>query len=230
MTDVASGAILLERPIESRGAALAFSPDGNELAAAFGNKILRLKVPSGDVLASAPEFAGDVRYLAYSPDGSRVVVAGASPFFMPVFGKPNPPQKPTLVIWSTRDQRALHQLKLDDLLTARFAPDGRTLLVSDSKGNGKVIDAASGAVQREVDDLRDATVSSYFPSGVICTYGPKGMSRIIGGKQELVPAQIDARLSAVRVSADGKLFWGVRLWRRGGRTITSSTWWPRSSL
>jgi WD40 repeat protein/uncharacterized caspase-like protein len=210
VADVATGALAIEKSLAQFASALAFSPDGSELALVLSGqpgKVQRIRVPSGEELPAASDFPGFAGYLAYSADGSKLAIAGSEAITIAVFGKESPPPTATLLIWSVGDRRMVQALPLGSLVTARFAPDGRSVLAMLRDGGAKVIDAQSGRELRAVARPTDPSVAEYFAGGVIGTYGPTSVSAIRGGKLERVPAQIDARITTMRLSADATLAW-----------------------
>ncbi len=210
VADVATGALAIEKRLEARAGALAFSPDGGELAMALWGQprnVRRIRIPSGEELTAAPDIPGFADYLAYSADGSMLAIAGSETITPLVFGKESPPPSATLLLWSVRDQRTVQLLPLGALINARFAPDGRSVLAVVRSGGAKVIDVQSGRELRSVARPTDPSVAEYFAGGVIGTYGPTSIAAIRGGKVQRVPAQIDARITTMRLSADARLAW-----------------------
>lgn len=210
LADVETGRLVVERPLEAAAQALAFSPDGRELAVMIGNipaKVFRFSVPGGERLPDAASEPGLGTYLSYSPDGTLLAIAGGEAFSMPVFGKPSPPPSATLQLWSVREQRVVQAVPLGALRMARFSSDGSTVAAWSDKGVATIVDVASGSKLRTVEKPTDPSLMTYFPGNILGQYGANSLSYIRDGKPGRVPAQLDARVTTMRVSLDGKTFW-----------------------
>lgn len=118
------------------GFSVAFSPDGNQLAAALNNKVIVLDASSGQelfrldgVVSGAPN--NEMVHLAFSPDGRRLAVANMN-------GSPR--------IWDIVTQAEIFNLvgHTQPCDGVAYSPDGNLLATSDDSGVIKTWDAATG--------------------------------------------------------------------------------------
>jgi formylglycine-generating enzyme len=112
------------RPAGGRGIAIAFSPDGRYVAAAFRNGATLLwRVDALDKPAAIVEARGvQVRCLAFSPDSRRLATAGSDD---------------TVTLWASDNGQKIATLEkqhLDPVDCLAFSPDGRYLASGDRSG------------------------------------------------------------------------------------------------
>jgi WD40 repeat protein len=134
-------------------AALAFNPDGDQLALGGYYEVLLRDPANGSLIrriAGAPQ---RVQALAFSPDGSVLAVAGGAPgkfgevkLFAPASGK--------LI-------RALPRWR-DMALALAFSPDGKRLAVGAADNTIRVFDAASGRQQLVIEQHADWVMAVAF--------------------------------------------------------------------
>lgn len=134
--DIAAGELVhsLSGGPDTVGYDIAFSPDGNLLAASWLSQVLIWDAVSGDLLLRLPGQVvgmGTTDRLAFSPNSARLAVAN-------VDGQPK-----VFDAASGRDLLALagHEGVPDGLA---FSPDGQRLATGDSAGVVKIWDAATG--------------------------------------------------------------------------------------
>jgi WD40 repeat protein len=96
---------------------LAFSPDGTRLATAGGSLPQVFDVPSGERVTELAPSSPDSSGLAWSPDGRWLAAPGRD-------GVP--------AVWSARDFTLADMLSGQRLEQAAFAPDSRSLAVTDA--------------------------------------------------------------------------------------------------
>jgi WD40 repeat protein len=130
---------LIERPLRLHwlGSCAAFSPDGQTLAVPDNRSILLVDVATGRVNGTLEGAAGWVGYIAFSPDGTRLVASA----------------KGSLHVWDVAARRQLYHVPGrhgERQHAAAFSPDGR--LLAATYGDGvKLWEAVTG---REVTALR----------------------------------------------------------------------------
>jgi RNA polymerase sigma factor (sigma-70 family) len=141
-------------PKERYAVAVALSPDGRTLAAPCtsffkGGRMILWEVATGKERLSFPEPPGEIRNVAFSPDG-RLLAAGA--FDNNVY------------LWDAHTGQLLTQLKghQGNIETLAFSPDGRrlasgsqdtTALIWDVTGLAKELPRRGSLSQKDLDDL-----------------------------------------------------------------------------
>ena len=138
----------------SRMFAVAFRPDGKQLAAACTDgSVFLYDATTGDTTGSLRGHTGAVYDVAYSPDGSRIMTCG---------------QDETVRVWSSASGQAIHVLHGHDSFVRAVAisPDG-TRIASASEDNGvRIWDAVTG---KEIGRLRGhsrfVTTVAFSPDG-----------------------------------------------------------------
>jgi WD40 repeat protein/DNA-binding SARP family transcriptional activator len=116
------------------GGNIAFSPDGELLAASWASQVLVWEMAGGELRWRLPgEIVGmdTTDNLAFSPDSARLAVANMD-------GQPK--------VWDMANGRELFALAGHEGVTdgLAFSPDGRRLATGDSTGIVKIWDAATG--------------------------------------------------------------------------------------
>ncbi|MGH7174463.1 MAG: PQQ-binding-like beta-propeller repeat protein [Gemmataceae bacterium] len=145
--------------------ALAYSPDGKQLASAGKDSLIRLwRVADGKLLRWLEGHGGTVYSLAFSPDGK--VLASAS-------------EDKSARLWETATGKVLHELKGHDgeVTAVAFSPDGKTLA---SVGGDKIYlwDASTG---KEIHMLRAPNSGAYAVA-----FSPDGRILATGGGQAVL--------------------------------------------
>lgn len=145
---------------QGRTRALAFSPSGEELAAAGDDQRLRLWDWEAGTFRSFPvEHDDRIFSLAYSPDGSLVAGAG---------------QDGLAVIWRVADGAVVHRIKYENtrLWTVVFDPAGEYVAVG---GDEHTVDIWSVRTGKQVDRLtghsRRVWSVAYRPDGRLIASG-----------------------------------------------------------
>jgi WD40 repeat protein/serine/threonine protein kinase/tetratricopeptide (TPR) repeat protein len=151
-----------------RVTALAFSPDGKYLVAAFGSPyaLAVWDVASRRLIHRLNGHAGPCDSLNFARDGS--LLASGS-------------YDGTAIVWSTASWSALHRLVNPDrtfVLDVAFAPDGKTLAMASDRGNVQLWDVAGGK-------LRD-TLKGHSSKVKAVAFAPDGRTLASGSYDQTV--------------------------------------------
>src|SRR6266508_1931446 len=115
--------------------ALAFSPDGQEVAAGGYNEVTIWGVADGKLQRRIKNVAQRTQSLAYNPDGTLLAVAGGIPG-----------QLGEVALFDPRSGSSIKTLgtMLDTALTVSFGPDGARLAAGGADNAIRIYDVASG--------------------------------------------------------------------------------------
>jgi WD40 repeat protein len=117
----------------------ALSPDGSAAAVAVDRYTLNLiDAADGRLLAPPITHRGEIRWVAFSPDG-QMVVSACDDGLVRMFARRNGEQLGSFAVGH-------------GVLTANFSPDGRRLVVGTTEHSAAVWDVSSDV--RPIDDLR----------------------------------------------------------------------------
>ena len=113
---------------------LAYSPDGQSLATADNQGVIRVRdLSKNATLRSWDSGSGSVRQVVYSPDGGQLATVHASGIIK-VWAMPN-----GALLWQ-------HKSESSNLDIAGYSADGRFLLMNDGSSGWSLLDASSGVV------------------------------------------------------------------------------------
>jgi len=133
--------------------ALAFSPDGTELAASGYHEITIWSAGDGHLLRRVKNVAQRTLCLAYQPNGSLLAAASGTPGKIGEV-KLFDPRKGVLV-------RSL-ATSADSMLALAFSPDGSKLAVGGSDNAIRIFDAATGKLERLIEQHADWVTALAF--------------------------------------------------------------------
>jgi len=137
--------------------ALAFSPDGKQLAAG-GYRAVRLLDPkTGELLRTIPGPADQVQALAWSGDGSRLAAAGGVP------GLPG-----EVLIFDTERWRPMQTLvgHLEVVCAVAWKPGSMEIATGSLDKTARIWDAATGRLLHTIKDHADTVFGvAYSPNG-----------------------------------------------------------------
>ena len=127
-------------------AALAFRPDGGEIAVGGYHEVTLWKADTGELTGRIAVASERVNALAYSPDGARLAVAGGTPGTL---GE--------LRICEAKDQGAGRVVERtgDALLAVRFSPDGSQIAAGGADNAIRLIDAKTLKRTRLIEQHAD---------------------------------------------------------------------------
>jgi len=202
--------------------AVAFSPNGQLLAAAYSNGTIRLWDPATGQLTitlsqSATHAPGAVNSVAFSPDGQLLAAAYSNG---------------TIQLWDVATGRQIGAPltgQTGAVNSVAFSPDGKTIAVGDGGGSVtlwdetdptsprllKVLPTSDNAVNSVAFSGDGKLVASAYSNGTIRLWDPS-TGRLAGAP---LSAQTGASVNGVAFSPDGKLLTtagsngATRLWR-----------------
>jgi hypothetical protein len=130
--------------------ALAFNPDGNELAVGGYHEITIWNPADGKLLRRIRNVAQRTHSLDYSPDGALLAAAGGSPGQLGEVALFNPTNGAPLGVLGTLP---------DVALTLSFSPDGSRLAVGSADNSIRIYDVAAGKEQLAIQQHADWVMS-----------------------------------------------------------------------
>lgn len=137
--------------------ALAFSPDGSQLAASGYHEVTVWIPTNGVLFRRLKPLPQQIQAIAFSPDGTQLAVAG---------GNPGRLGEVRLLDLKTGEARAPLASTADVLLALAFSPDGKRLVAGGADNVIRLFDVATGKEQRRIEQHADWVVSLAFnPAG-----------------------------------------------------------------
>ena len=137
--------------------ALAFSPDGRELAASGYHEIVIWNPSDGALLRRIKNIPQQVQAIAFNSDGSVLAIAGGTPGRFGEAKLVNPKDGAIIKTLGTTT---------DFLLTLAFSPDGQRLIVGGADNAIRVFNVADGKEERRIEQHADWVMGLAFsPDG-----------------------------------------------------------------
>jgi WD40 repeat protein len=198
--------------------ALAFRPDGKELAASGYFEVTVWDPADGRLVRRIGQLPQHVQALAYSPDGALIAAAGGTP------GKSG---EVRIVRADGSEPPPVLDRIADLMLSVSFSPDGSKLAAGGADGTVRVYDVATGKRDLLIEPHADwATAVAFSPDGTRLASASRDKSaRVFDAKTgELHSAYVekhDEPIYALAWSPDGK-----RLYT-GGRDKAVHVWEPK---
>ncbi|HEY2252701.1 MAG TPA: Gfo/Idh/MocA family oxidoreductase [Planctomycetaceae bacterium] len=196
-------------------ACVAFSPDGNTLAAGSYGVAKLLDVANQQQIAELNEPAGFVKAVAFSPDGKTLAVGSYQ----------------SLSLWDVAEKKLVHPLKghRGYVTSVAFSPDGKTLASGSEDETVRLWDATSGELRSSIKGMMQPVLAVAFShdgrriavaTGDATRPTKKGAARVydIQGNLLLMLEGHDRVVSAVAFSPDdlslatGSADESIKLW------------------
>jgi WD40 repeat protein/serine/threonine protein kinase len=155
------GAVAADRQIltlrNPSTANVAWSPDGRLIGTGGSvggndqNDVILWDARTGAKLLTLKGHTGDIGYLAFSPDSSRLVTTG---------------DDDRAIVWDTSTGARLHTIPNVRNGAGTFSPDGRRIVLGSIDGSAEVVDAATGRRSLELSPAAGLCQSPVFsPDG-----------------------------------------------------------------
>lgn len=133
--------------------ALAFSPDGTELAVSGYREVLIHKADGTGLVRRLVGQSQRIESLAYSPDGTTLACVGGSPGR---FGE--------VQFWDAREAKlkAAHRSTRDTLYGGSYSPEGKRFAFGCADNSARVFDVAGGKETLKIDHHSDWVFATAF--------------------------------------------------------------------
>lgn len=136
--------------------ALAFAPDGKELAVGGVNEVTIRDAATGRLLRRLPGLPDRVQALAYSPDGARLLVGG---------GTPGEYGEAALIDPGGAGPRPVLGVFEDVVLAAAFSADGKTVVAGGADRTARAVRADGKELWRAAVHSDWVTAAAVSPDG-----------------------------------------------------------------
>ncbi len=146
--------------------ALALAPDGTSVVAGSQQGLELLAWPALERVAWLPTELVNVHDVSFSPDGTRLAIAG---------GAPGERGEVELFEWPQR-KRILHSAVGQDVIySVQWRPDSRELLVAGGQGYAAIVSATTGDAVRQLEGHSRSVLScGWLSKDVVLTAGAEG--------------------------------------------------------
>ena len=137
--------------------AMAFSPDGNMLLVGGYHELLAWNVSDGSLARRIPNLTQRIFSIGFSPDGSRLAVAG---------GEPGRSGEVRLVDWASGEVTAVIGRSADVALDLAFRPDTPQLAIAAADSLIRIVDMETSETIRTLASHADwVTAVAWSPDG-----------------------------------------------------------------
>ncbi len=185
--------------------AVAFSPDGDQLATSGYHEVLVWNTADGTPLRRITNVAERVYALQYSPDGKLLAVGAGTPAQL---------GEVKLFSAATGDQVADLARTSDAIFTVAFSPDGKRLATGGADRAIRIYDVATRKQQLSIEDHADWVMDlAWLPDG----------SKIVSASRDKTAKVFDARTgdSLITFNGHAEPVFGVAIAPDGVTAITS---------
>ncbi len=185
--------------------AIAFSPDGDQLATSGYHEILVWNTADGTQFRRITNVAERVYALQYSPDGKLIAVGAGTPAQL---------GEVKLFSAATGEQVADLARTSDAVFTVAFSPDGKRLATGGADRAIRVYDVATRKQQLAIEDHADWVMDlAWLPDG----------SKIVSASRDKTAKVFDARTGDSLITFNGHAdpVFGVAIAPDGATAITS---------
>lgn len=180
--------------------ALAFSPDGKQVAVAAGGRVELRRSPNGRARKTLTGLPGKVNAVHFSPDGKQLVTAGGIPGL-----------NGAASLWEVRSGKRLREFggHRDTLFDAEFSPDGSLLATAGYDRTIRLWQIADGKLLRTIAVHNGAVFDLAFdPSGAVLASASADQTvklwRVSDGLRLDTLNQPQGELNAVIFTPDGR--------------------------
>ena len=180
--------------------ALAFSPDGKQVAVAMGGRVELRRSPDGRARKTLAGLPGKVNAVHFSPDGKQLVAAGGIPGL-----------NGAASLWEVRSGKRLREFggHRDTLFDAEFSPDGSLLATAGYDRAIRLWQVADGKLLRTISGHNGAVFDLAFDlSGTVLASASADQTvklwRVADGLRLDTLNQPQGELNAVVFTPDGR--------------------------
>lgn len=209
--EVSTGKALLTIPGQDPIPSVAFGPDGGRIVSGGGGKLVKVwEASTGNEICTFAEHTGEVKSVAFSPDGTQVASTAANDEKVRIWNVSTGQQDLTLEVspgligtvafnakgtqlvwaglglkvWDLPDGKQTLAVA-DGFFPACFSPDGARIACGAPDGKLRILDAASG---KQLLVIKAHVSSSAMPMGVVSSmaFCPDGTRIVSGGSDTQV--------------------------------------------
>jgi DNA-binding beta-propeller fold protein YncE len=182
------------QPHPEAATALAVSPDGNEAVVSNENRLGVYALASGRLLRELPSLAGMVRELAWSPDGTRILV---SVFY-----------DSAAHLLQAEDGHELGRFPVErEAAAVAFAPDGTRAAIGSETGPIVLVDVANVKVIATIGNTGRPVQALAFAGERLVSAGGDGAVVVwdVANGRAMTRAEVGSALSRIAVAPGGRV-------------------------